>query len=93
MEVARDHLVRLADDDDAVDAVEAGEPDALEALRVADEADDRVHGAAGDEGLAARRAGARGDGLDLRLGGVVTHDDDHGRAFSGRGARVGNPRG
>src|SRR5207247_8505610 len=77
MEIAGDHLVRLADLDHVIDAVHLAPVDRLEALGVADETDDRVDGAARDEGLPAVRPHPFGDGLDLAVGRVRRHHDDH----------------
>ena len=77
MQVARDHLVRLPDLDHVVDAVQLRERDRLEARGVADQPDHRVDGPTRDEGLAARGAHLLADGLDLRVGRVLLHHDDH----------------
>ena len=77
MQVPRDHLVRLADLDHVVDAMHLAPIDRLESVGVADEADDRVHGAAGDERLAAVRAHAFRDGVDLGVRRLWGHHHDH----------------
>ena len=78
MQVARDHLVGLADLDHVVDACElarTGSPGI--ATGVADEADHRVHGAARDERLATGVPHLLADDLDVRVRRVLLHDDDH----------------
>ncbi len=77
MQIARDHLVGLAHLDHVVDALELLQLEALEAGRVADESDDRVHRAAGHERLAARVAHHLGDGGDLLVRRSELHHHDH----------------
>src|SRR4026208_2182915 len=76
MQVAGDHLVRVPDLDHVIAALHLTPIDRLESLGVADEADDRVHGAAGDEGLAAVRPYAFRDGLDVGVRRPRCHHHD-----------------
>ena len=79
VQVARDHLVRLADLDHVIDARQLLERDRLEPARCPRPEPMIVWTvAARDERLAAGGARTRlGDGLDVRLGCVALHDDDH----------------
>ena len=77
MQVPRDHLVRLPDLDHVIDALHLAPIDRLESLGVADEADDRMHRATGDERLAAVRAHAFRDGVDLGVRRLWGHHHDH----------------
>ena len=79
-------LVRRRDGDDAVDAGVGVELEAREVVAVAvDHADDGLLGADDALGARAGRDDPRGDGVDLRLGGVRVEDDEHGGTVADRG--------
>ncbi len=80
-------LVWRGDGDDAVDAGIGVELEARQVVAVAvNDADDGLLGAHDALGTCAGGDDPRGDGVDLRLGGVGVEDDEHARTVADPGA-------
>src|SRR5262249_52791760 len=83
-EAAAGEFVRLADADDFLHAVKELEFARVDGLDVSNHAEDGLLGAGRAMDVEAALDQLRGDALDVRLVGVLLHDDDHGISFDGR---------